>query len=551
MLTPWFVGCAATPGGFGPRPRADASRVELLYYADTLDTRDPAYPVVPATRLGPVQCLGQAPWATAASVTALTGPLDAATQALTDPHLATRQRFGGYAVLASCLTGLRESLGASNTLTLENGQCWNGSGMAHLTQGRAGVAGSHLLGAEARVSSDERIIWPQACDALYREFAAPVLGALSETQHSSGSVEPIAYFERGGARVAVVGITDPYAHDETRALDMWYAAAAEQVGQAREQADLVVVLADVGTGAGLWLAERLDGADVLLCARGQDFWPQLIPVMQADGRQLPVCLPGTRGVGVFQLSCTVRSGQWQIEARFHPALRETLSAPARQQAVQLQRQLDAARAPYADWLDRPLAVAPDWLWRRDVVGGSWDGLISAALRQGGPDQPSSAPNTSIPTLSPGLRYDVIVAPGEPITRNHLIALSGGHAAPVFALDTTSADIQALLERASDQSFGQPLLLDTAQDLPRLDGIAWRCRYSAETGQRISMAETGASRLMTWSIRPDATAGEPLWQRMERYLSGRDAHWTLPPRPEASLSFVDGHPGWHPEARLGS
>lgn len=543
LLAPWVTGCAVTASAPGVSVSASSANVELLYYADTLDARVPGYPIVPATRLGPAEKLGQAPWATAASVEALTGPLDTPTRQLTDPRLATQRRFGGYAVLASRLAGLREALGHERTLTLENGQCWNGSGLSHFTQGQSGVEGSRLLGAEARVSSDERLIWPGSVATRYREYGAPVLGTLAEAQNPDGLVTPSAFFERGGARIAVVGVSDPHAHDETRTLDAWYAVVVEQTHRARSQADLVVVLADTGTGPGLWLAERLTDADLLLCARGQDFWPELIAVPRNDGGTLPVCLPGTRGSGLFQLSCRVQNGQWHIEAHFHAATKEGLSPEEHRRVNGFQHQLDVTRAPFAAWLDRPLATAPDWLWRRDVVGGNWDALINAALGQEASDGSR--------TLSPGLRYDVVVAPGEAITREHLLLLSGGHDAPVFTTSIGSDGIQELFERASDQCFGLPLLLDNAADLPRIDGIDWQCRYAGNTGQRVTLPPPDASRLITWSTHPDAPAGEPLWQVLERFLNTQPPGWQLPPRPAGTLTFVEGHPGWHPEARLGS
>ena len=72
---------------------------------------------------------------------------------------------------------LRGEAGAGNSLTLENGQGWNGSGLAYLTQGESGVQGSQLLGVEARVSSDERVLWPQRSTGLYRQASAITLGA--------------------------------------------------------------------------------------------------------------------------------------------------------------------------------------------------------------------------------------------------------------------------------------------------------------------------------------------------------------------------------------
>ncbi|MBS9403135.1 hypothetical protein KG088_05785 [Halomonas sp. TRM85114] len=535
LATSWLGGCAVSTT---PQRRTlpAQARVELLYYADTLDARAPGFPVVPATRLGPAQRLGQPPWLTADSAMAMTsGP-----QSLLLPHQARHTPVGGHAALAAHLEGLRDTLGKARTLTLENGQCWNGSGLCHLTRGEAGLAASRMLGAEARVSSDERLLWPDQVAGLYRAFEGPVLGLLGEEPNPASAVRPLALFDRGGARVAVVGVTDPHAADETRPLDAWYRDVERRTREASDQADLVIVLADCGTGAGIWLAERLAAADLLLCARGQDFWPALVSVRQPEGRTLPVCFPGCRAAGAFQLSCSPGGQGWRVETRFHLADAGQLEGEARRLAGELQQRLEADRAPFANWLDTPLAWAPHWLWRRDTVGGSWDAVINdALLSQGSADL----------ALSPGWRHDVVLPPGSPITRDHLVSLTGGHEARLVELETKAHDLRPLLERASDHCFGSPSLLDTSQDLPRLRGAEWGCRYTAEVGRRIELGDLPGTRLATWQ--PGTNAGESLWQRLEVYLGERPEGWTLPPMPTVRLAGVSGHPGWHPGQRPGA
>ncbi|MDW7748141.1 hypothetical protein [Halomonas sp.] len=535
LAASWLGGCAVSTAP-RRRPLPKQARVELLYYADTLDARTPGFPVVPATHLGPSRRLGQPPWLTADAAMAMAaGP-----PALLLPRQARSAALGGQGALAARLEALRDTLGKTRTLTLENGQCWNGSGLCHLTRGEAGLASSRLLGAEVRVSSDERLLWPDQAAGMYRAFEGPVLGLLGQERNPAGTVRPLTLFDRGGARVAVVGVTDPHAADEMRPLDAWYREVERHTREASEQADLVVVLADCGTGAGLWLAERLSAADLLLCARGQDFWPALVPVRQPEGRTLPVCFPGCRAAGAFQLSCSPEGQGWRVEARFHLADAAQLGGEARSRAAELQQRLEADRAPFASWLDAPLAQAPDWLWRRDTVGGSWDAVINdALLGQGSADL----------ALSPGWRHDVLLPPGSPITRDHLVSLTGGHEVRLLELEASTHDLRSLLERASDHCFGSPSLLDTSQDLPRLQGVAWGCRYAAEVGQRIELGELTGTRLATWQ--PGVHSGESLWQRLEAYLGERPEDWTLPPAPRVRLAGVSGHPGWHPGQRPGA
>ncbi len=524
-LAPLLGACSALP-----LPGAGGERsLDLLYVADTLDARLPGQAVVPATRLGPVSHLGRAPWMSGSNARDAQPEL----APLLDAEQAAQARLGGYAVLAALLEQLRGEAGAERCLTLENGQCWNGSGLAYLTQGESGVQGSQLLGSEARVSSDERVLWPQRSTALYRQSSSITLGAgLASEQAKALGVSGVHVFQRGGVRVAVVGVTDPYAQDQKASLKQWYQSLLPSFQQARREGDLVVALADVGSGPGLWLAERIAEIDVLLCARGQDLWPAPVQATQASGRRVPVLFAGCRASGAFRLRCRQAGGQWQFDARFFPTFEQHLKPGALARAGQLRGVLQKQRSGHAAWLDQPLARAPQALWRRDTRGGSWDNLLHQALADG----------SSMPVLLPGLRYDFPVQAGEPITREHLISLTGGYPAPVF--EVPAQPVEQVLENAAEQLFGDPLLLDNSQDLPRWQNHAWQVNYSP-TGKRVAGFEPVQGLCRTFGLHVDAQAGVPLWQTVEAWLVRQAPGWRLAPLQLPDVRYVQGHPGWHP------
>lgn len=545
LMTASLGGCA---GGFGrPNKPQTGARCSLIYYADLLDAQQPEHPIVAATRLGPVAQLGQAPWAT--GTTLLQHPLDQRLRALVSPRHARQHRLGGAAALAACLKGIRQQRPQQSTLTLENGQCWNGAGFSLLTQGQSGPETSHLMGAEIRVSSDERWQWPDQIGPHYHAFDGTVIGGpvgTTDSETSSGAapkassvpnrLKRISYTERNGIQIAVIGASDPYAPDETASLEAWFKTLQQASQEAREHAHLVVLMADAGTGVVRWLAERLD-IDLLLAARSQLFWPEPVRVHNRHGQSVPVVFPGSRGVGAWALECLAQPEGWQFEARFHVADPSQWDAITQSHYSRLQPLFEQRYTPYADWLQHPIAVTPQWLWRQDACGGSWDGLILAALRAQG--QTAGA-------LAPGLRYDRWQAPGQTITRDHLLSLTGGHAAPLVTLSLDTPQLTQLLERATDQYVGSPGLLDNGQDLPRLSGAQWDCRYTQQ-GPRVSIDEAPSD----WtSFNLQGRQGMPLWQLLERYLSELDGapsgpRWSAP---QPTLSFVSGHPGWHPQWR---
>lgn len=520
----------------GPGHGAGSAQVELLYVADTLDARQPGRPVVPATRLGPATRIGQAPWISGADAQVRTQD-HIQLNGLLDAGLSQNVQTGGYPVLGALLQRFRQEAGEGNSLTLENGQCWNGSGLAYLTQGLSGVQGSALLGTEVRVSSDERVLWPHQCAGLYRQFGHPVLGAgLAVESGKRLGTETVAFFKRGGVRIAVVGVTDPYARDQQASLKQWHDSLQPALDRARADADLVIALADVGTGPGFWMAERLVQVDLVLCARGQDLWPQPVDILQASGKRVPVVFAGTRASGAFRIRCQKAAGQWQFTARFHPALDNALSVADQVEAQRIRQIARQQRVAHAGWLDQPLARAPENLWRRDVRGGSWDRLIHMALAE----KPDSA------VLLPGLRYDSPLDQGQMITREHLLSLTGSYPAPVVSV--AARQVPQVLENAAEQMFGEPLLLDNSQDLPRWLGQAWQVTYSA-SGKRISGLGEPAGQCRTFGLGFDAQAGQPLWQHLEAWLREQPSNWQIAPLQLPQMRYVQGHPGWHPRERV--
>lgn len=549
LAAPVLGGCAVAPGGstaLSDRGDVDAAtELQLLYFADTLDSRAPRRPSLPDVRLGPATRIGSAPWLTGRSALAQLPP--GPWQTLYEPTAAATP-MGGYAALAALLEMLKRQ--HPEALTLENGQCWNGSGLAHLTRGRSGVDGSRMLGSEVRVCSDERLLWPEQAAGLYREAAIPVLGAsLDESRQKALGVQGWTLFQRAGVRIAVVGVTDPYAADERASLKEWFERVDANVQQARKASDLLILLADVGTGPAIWLAERLEGVDLILAARGQDLWPQLLSLRNPQGVPVPLCLPGCRALGAFAIQARRQAGAqpaaWQFEAQFIPAQEQVLDAAARARLPQLQQQLTRQRAAHADWLDQPLARAPAELWRRDLFGGSWDRIIHDALAG---DLDGQAFDGEV--LLPGLRYDLPLAAGEWITRDHLFALTGSYEARLQTLDASLDTFSQLLEQRADEAFGEPLLLDTSRDLPRLLAAHYRLNYAAGRGQRIAQLQLDSGRThfpaRTFALQ-GAADGEPLWQRLEAYLRSRPADWQLGPLQRPQVAFVEGHPGWHPRA----
>ena len=50
---------------------------------------------------------------------------------------------------------------------------------------------------------------------------------------------------------------------------------------------------------------------------------------------------------------------------------------------------------------------------------------------------------------------------------------------------------------------------------------------------------------TFGLQFSNDSGEPLWQRVEAWLTRQAPGWQLPPMALPQVRYVQGHPGWHP------
>ena len=253
--------------------------------------------------------------------------------------------------------------------------------------------------------------------------------------------------------------------------------------------------------------------------------------------KVPVCLAGSQGIGFHELTLRHDSERWQIETIFHP-LPVTQVAPD----PLIEHEIKQLRAPHASWVGQPLAVTPDWLYRRDALAGSWDQLLAEALKSQGAKI----------TLTPGLRHGLALPPGSVITRDDILSLTAGYPAPVFNLTVEQEQIQSRLETGADQLLSDDWWLHSSEDMPRLSGCSYLLRSQALIGKRVTDLDwptpekNGKVRLAGWSPKYQGE-GIPVWQILEDWLRQRPQNWQLPVIERPRVAFIEGHPGWHPEA----
>lgn len=182
------------------------------------------------------------------------------------------QQRGGWSRLAGLVQQLRDQHPGA-VLWLDGGDTWHGTNLANLFQGQSVVEVMNTAGVSAMVVGNHDFNYGgEALLQRVQEARFPVLSAnILQEASGQGLLDPVAFFEVNGLRLAVLGLTTPDtavktlpAHVEGLAFLDPVEVASRWVPRLREEADLVVVLSHLGVEVDRELAARVPGIDVIV-----------------------------------------------------------------------------------------------------------------------------------------------------------------------------------------------------------------------------------------------------------------------------------------------
>src|SRR3954468_23122199 len=338
-------------------------------------------------------------------------------------------KLGGFAHLKTLIDRLRADVGDGNSLLLDGGDLWQGSGLSNTMHGADMVEAANLLGIEAMTGHWEFTYGEKALrdnlDRFKGEFLAQNVflteeAAFNDTKAydpASGRVfQPSTIKEIGGHRVAVIGQAFPYvpiAHPKRFTPDWTFGIRDEELQKLvdglrnTDKVDAVILLSHNGMDVDLKLASRATGIDVILGGHTHDAVPPPVAVTNPGGVTL-VTNAGSNGKFLAVLDLELGKGKVKdVRYRLLPVFSELLKPDPAMQAL-----IDKIRAPYAAALDEKIAAADRLLYRRGNFSGTMDQLICDALRE--------ELNTEI-ALSPGFRWGTTALAGQPLTMEDVMA----------------------------------------------------------------------------------------------------------------------------------
>src|SRR4051794_16165641 len=466
-------------------------------------------------------------------------------------------QLGGFAHLKTLIDRLRNDVGAGNSMLLDGGDLWQGSGLANAMQGADMVEAANMLGIEAMTGHWEFTYGEKTLRANLERFKGEFLAQnifLTEEaafndatayDAASGRVfKPATIKEIGGHRIAVIGQAFPYvpiAHPKRFTPDWTFGIRDDELQKlvnslrGNEKVDAVVLLSHNGMDVDLKLASRVSGIDVILGGHTHDAVPQPIPVTNAGGTTL-VTNAGSNGkfLGVIDLDLA-KGRVGDARYRLLPVFSELLKPDAAMQAL-----IDKLRTPYAPRYAEKIATADRLLYRRGNFNGTMDQLICDALR-GELDAEIA--------LSPGFRWGTTVLPGQPVTMEDLLSETAVTYPETYIQTMTGSQIKDILEDVCDNLFNADSYYQQGGDMVRVGGMAYTCAPGEAIGKRISELKLGNGRpveagksykVAGWAS-VNGQAGAAVWDVLARHLRAGKAS-ARPGGDSVILKDVGDNPG---------
>jgi len=455
-----------------------------------------------------------------------------------DRSAALYGKVGGFAHLATLVKKIRAERGESNSLLLDGGDTWQGSGTSYWTRGQDMVGATNLLGVDVMTGhweftyQDKEII--ENIGRFKGEFVAQNVGVNDDAlfdykfsdfngfdEDNGLAFKPYTIKEKGGVKIAVVGQAFPYTPiaNPKRFIPDWTFGIQDErmqevVNQAREQdkADVVVVLSHNGMDVDLKMASKVSGIDVILGGHTHDGIPTPIPVKNMGGTTL-VTNAGSNGKFLGVMDLDVRNGRvHDFRYNLLPVFSDLLPADPEMQAY-----IDKVRAPYKDKLEEKLALAEETLYRRGNFNGTFDQVICNALRQQGDAQIS---------LSPGFRWGTSVLPGQQITMENVLDQTCITYPETYRREMSGAEIKNILEDVCDNLFNVDPYYQQGGDMVRVGGLDYVCDPSLTIGKRIQdMTLDDGTKIMAdkkytvagWATVGSKAPGAPIWDVVADHL----------------------------------
>ena len=430
----------------------------------------------------------------------------------------TYGRMGGIDRIATVVNAIRAD--RPDALLLDGGDTWHGSYTCLKTQGQDVVNLFNRLKPDAMTFHWEFTLGSDRVREIVDGLAFPAMGQNiydNEWNEPSEDFADYQFFERGGAKIAVIGQAFPYmpiANPGWMFPEYSFGIHEERMQEMVDEvraagADLVVCLSHNGFDVDRKMASKVKGIDIILTGHTHDALPE--PVLVGETMLIA---SGSNGKFVTRLDLDVRDGRLMgFRHKLIPIFSDVIAAEPEMSAA-----LEAERAPFKAELEEVIGKTDSLLYRRGNFNGTWDDLICNALID---------EREADIALSPGFRWGPSMMPGQDITREDIFNATSMTYPNSYRSEMSGEQIKVILEDVADNLFNPDPYYQQGGDMVRVGGMGYHIDVSKKQGERLSnmtLLKTGEAIdpaknyvVAGWASVREGTEGPAIWDVVENYI----------------------------------
>ncbi len=555
----------SAPQGFYDLPMK--GNVRILHLTDVHGQLNPVYFREPNVNLGVGDAYGRPPHLVGNKLLTAMGLKPATPESYAYTYLDFENaahkygKTGGYAHIKTLLSQLRDQAGGKqNTVTIDGGDLWQGSGTALWTRGVDMVEASNILGLDVMVGHWEFTYKEDEVLSNVALFKGDFIGqnvrvkeaslfgdeypALVEKYDGSGlydedagyAFRPYVIKEINGARICIVGQAFPRTGNANpqEFFPDWSFGLREDdmielVEQIREEEkpDAVVLLSHNGMDVDIKMAERIPGLNAVFGGHTHDGIPKPVKVKNVAGNTCLVTNAGSNGKYIGVMDFDIQNGELKsMDYKMLPVISDWLPADKEMQAF-----LDQMRSTvydknivesrvkdrfynesrlgktYKEILEEKLAIADRLLYRRGNFMGTWDQILCNALRE---------EYDADVAMSAGVRWGTTTLKGDWITMEDVMTQCAITYGETYVTEMKGRDLINILEGVADNLFDVDPYKQSGGDMVRVGGLDYTIDPSKPLYERITDARLDNGHV----IEPDTLYKVAGWATVNRAPEGR-------------------------------